>query len=93
MCPIERAESAERERAMQKASVLLVQLVSARVLKVKTWYRLYTIVCSLVVLVFKGSTLLVFPVFQPHTWSILIYARMCGSVNKVNTHIPWVGEL
>ena len=49
-------------------------------------------ICSLVALVVKGSALLVFPVIQPHTYSVLIDARMCGSVNEVNTPIPCVGE-
>ena len=55
-------------------------------------YTYYVYICSLVALVFKGSALLVFPVIQPHTYSVLIDARMCGSVNEVNTPIPCVGE-
>ena len=37
--------------------------------------------CSLVVVVFKDTVLVVNPVFQLHAEAILIFSRMCSSVN------------
>ena len=37
--------------------------------------------CSLVAVVFKDTALKVNPVFQLHPEAILIFPRMCGSVN------------
>ena len=46
--------------------------------------------CSLVAVVFKDTVLVVNPVFQLHPEAILIFSRMCSSVNQVNIDIPWL---
>ena len=43
--------------------------------------HMYINTCSLVAVVFKDTALVVNPAFQLHAEAILIFPRMCGSVN------------